>query len=250
MTQMHLHKREGPYSGVTLPRVGSRLQSWVLAGLLALAVLVVPSTARAVGPDAVIYPTGWDANAIARADDTFNQVVGLPFTMTWGGTSYNQVYLNMNGSITFIGYGDYTPDPLSSVGQAIWRVLADVIPARGTPNQLYYSTYPRNITIDGRQAVVFTWAEVMRYNGGTQSQDTTNTSSWCWLTGRTRGLATSTSCTTTTKSCGIPEPRQVRIAHERVGPPRQDRATSFPAPEPAAPSSTPALPGRRSSKTR
>jgi hypothetical protein len=151
----------------------------MLAGLLALAVLAVPSAARAVGPDAVVYPTGWDANAIARADDTFNQVVGLPFTMTWGGTSYNQVFLNMNGSITFTsGTGDYTPDPLSSVGQAIMAPFWADVDTRyvGTPNRLYYSDLtPGNITVDGRQAVVFTWAEVMRYNGGTQSQDTTNT---------------------------------------------------------------------------
>ncbi len=74
--------------------------------------LLLPSYAYAEGPDAIMTPTGYASNAVARADDTANQVVGLPFTMNWNGTSYSQIYINMNGNCTFgTGFTGYTRRP-------------------------------------------------------------------------------------------------------------------------------------------
>jgi hypothetical protein len=127
-----------------------------------------------------MYPPGWNANSVARGDDTSNLVVGLPFTMNWMGTAYTQVYLNMNGNATFASNNiDYRPDPLSGVGQAIMAPFWADVDTRyaGSPNLLYYSdlTAGNVPTVDGHQAVLMTWSNVMRYNGNTQSQDTTNT---------------------------------------------------------------------------
>ncbi len=89
----------------------SRVGALLIAVALGLAaMLVAPPTLRAAGPNAVLTPTGYNANTIARGDDTSNLVVNLPFTMNWNGTTYNQIYINMNGNCTFgSGFTDYNP---------------------------------------------------------------------------------------------------------------------------------------------
>ncbi|MDR3687007.1 MAG: hypothetical protein P4L93_08650 [Coriobacteriia bacterium] len=156
------------------------LRAILLVGFFAFLMCVLPRPALAVGPNAVMYPTGWNTNAVARGDDTANLVVNLPFAMNWMGTNYSQLYLNMNGSVTFgSGFTSYTPGALSAVGQGIMAPYWADVDTRyvGAPNQMYYS----NITsgsvpaVNGHKAFLVTWSNVMRYNGATQSSDTTDT---------------------------------------------------------------------------
>ncbi len=139
-------------------------------GLVVL--LLLPSYAYAEGPDAIMTPTGYASNAVARADDTANQVVGLPFTMNWNGTSYSQIYINMNGNCTFgTGFTGYNPTTaLSSLGQNIMAPFwADVDTRNTSMGQVTYSNItPGNVPmVDGHQAFLVNWVNVGRYNYAT-----------------------------------------------------------------------------------
>ena len=168
-------------AGAPVSRLTLGLRASVLAGLLCCSVLLAPTAAHALGPNAVLYPTGWNANAVARGDDTANLVVNLPFAMDWMGTNYNQLYLNMNGNVTFTsGFTSYTPGALTGVGQGVMAPFWADVDTRyvGAPNLLYYS----NITsgsvpsVNGHQAFLVTWSVVQYYNAGNiTSQTTTDT---------------------------------------------------------------------------
>jgi hypothetical protein len=147
----------------------------VVIGVLALS----PMSAYAVGPDAIVTPTGYNTNAIARGDDTMNQVVGLPFAMNWNGTNYTQIYINMNGNCTFgSGYNGYNPNTaLSALGQDIMAPFwADVDTRNTSMGQVTYS----NITagnvplIDGHRVFIVNWINVGRYNYATAGNTQTN----------------------------------------------------------------------------
>lgn len=151
----------------------------LLACTLAVCVsLLVPVAAYAAGPDAIMAPVGFDANTIVRADDTANQVVGLPFTMNWNGTIYDQIYINMNGSCTFgTGYTGYNPNvTLSALRRNIMAPLwADVDTRNTSMGQVTYSNItPGSVpTVDGHDAFFVNWINVGRYNyvaaGNTQT---------------------------------------------------------------------------------
>jgi len=148
-------------------------------GVLGLLIAGLPSVAAAAGPDAILTPTGYAANSVARADDTANQVVGLPFSMNWNGTAYNQVYINMNGNVTFgAGFTGYDPNTsLTALGQNIMAPFwADVDTRNTAMGQVTYS----NITagnvpqVDGHDAFFVNWIDVGRYNYTSASATQTN----------------------------------------------------------------------------
>jgi len=159
----------------------SGLRALLLAGLVCYSVLLSAVPALALGPNALMYPTGWNTNTVTRGDDTSSLVVNLPFTMNWFGTNYTQIYLNMNGNVTFTsGFISYTPGALTGVGQGIMAPFWADVDTRyvGSPNRLYYSDITSGSvpTINGREAVLVTWAAVQYYNNGnTTSQTTTDT---------------------------------------------------------------------------
>ena len=147
--------------------------------LLTLTALVVPEPARAAGPDAVMTPSGYNSNLVARGDDTANQVVGLPFSMNWNGTTYNQIFINMNGNCNFgaTGFVGYNPTTsLSALGQNIMAPFwADVDTRNTSMGQMTYSNItPGNVPlVDGHPAFFVNWINVGRYNytaaGNTQT---------------------------------------------------------------------------------
>ena len=161
-----------------------RFRAFALAGFFSAALVAIlgfPSPALAIGPNAVITPTGWNANAVARGDDTSNLVVNLPFNMNWMGSTYNQLYLNMNGNVTFSsGFTSYTPGALTGVGQGIMAPFWSDVDTRyvGSPNLMYYSNITSgNVPLyNGHKAFLVTWQGVQYYNGGnTTSQTATDT---------------------------------------------------------------------------
>lgn len=146
--------------------------------VLGLTFSCLPTVAYAAGPNAILTPTGYATNLVTRADDTANQVVGLPFSMNWNGTTYNQIYINMNGNVTFgAGFTGYNPNTtLTALGQNIMAPFwADVDTRNTTMGRVSYS----NITagnvpqVDGHDAFFVNWIDVGRYNytaaGNTQT---------------------------------------------------------------------------------
>ena len=168
-------------SNPALPTTG-KLRALLLVALVCLGLAAAfPRPAAAIGPNAVRYPSGWNTNAVARGDDTANLVVNLPFTMNWMGNNYTQLYLNMNGNVTFSsGFVSYQPAALTSVGQGIMAPFWADVDTRfvGSPNLLYYSNLTSGSvpTINGHKAILITWSAVQYYNNGnTTSQTTTDT---------------------------------------------------------------------------
>lgn len=154
--------------------MGSR-QLLVAAAFIALA-FVHPGTVTAAGPNAVMTPAGYNTNAVARADDTSNLVVNLPFSMRWAGTTYTQIYLNMNGNVTFGNtFTDYNPNPaLGTVNRAIMAPFwADVDTRDTTTGQMTYSNITSGSvpTVNGRKAFLVNWINVARYNQTTTPLD-------------------------------------------------------------------------------
>lgn len=93
----------------------------LLAGLAAvLLVLAAPARSRAEGPDAIQYLAGCSDSQLARNDDGSTGRVGLGFTLDFLGTTYDGVYVNNNGNVTFDSpLSTYTPFPLSATSRVI-----------------------------------------------------------------------------------------------------------------------------------
>lgn len=134
------------------------------------AFLLVPGEAIAAGPDAVLTPVGYDANAVPRGDDTSNLVVNLPFTMNWFGTTYNQIYINMNGNCTFgSAFSGYNPggSTIAGTNASIMAPFWADVDTRNTATAqvTYSSTVPGSIPqVDGRNAFFVNWVGIARYN--------------------------------------------------------------------------------------
>ncbi len=128
------------------------------------------SPAHAAGPDAVLTPSGYNANLVARGDDTSNLVVNLPFSMNWNGTNYTQIYINMNGNCTFgSGFTGYNPNNSTIAGtnaNIMAPLWADVDTRNTASAQVSYSsTNSGNVpTVDGRPAFFVNWIDVAAYN--------------------------------------------------------------------------------------
>jgi hypothetical protein len=157
------------------PKAGTRTRS-ARAARLFLAVLALafafaaPTTAFAA--NAIRTPTGYATNLVTRGDDTSNLVVNLPFAMNWNGTSYTQIYLNMNGNATFGNtFTDWNPAPtLASLGRDIMAPFwADVDTRNTATGQMSFSNItPGSVpTVDGHNAILVNWIGVARYNSQT-----------------------------------------------------------------------------------
>lgn len=130
---------------------------------------LAPLPALGAGPDAILTPPGYNANAVARGDDTSNLVVSLPFSMNWNGTTYTQIYINMNGNCTFgASYNGYNPSTsLAATNRNIMAPLWSDVDTRNTSTgQLTYSsTAPGSIPkVNGRNAFFVNWIDVASYN--------------------------------------------------------------------------------------
>lgn len=141
----------------------------VAAGLVLALALMAPAVAMAAGPDAILTPAGYDANVIARGDDTSNLVVNLPFSMNWNGTTYTQIYINMNGNCTFgSGYTGYNPNTtLAATNRNIMAPFwADVDTRNTAASQVTYSRTTAGSVpqVNGRNAFFVNWVDVASYN--------------------------------------------------------------------------------------
>jgi hypothetical protein len=181
MKQQGVAPQQRARPGHVAPGIVHSLRAGVLVGLLVFVALLalLPQTAFAAA--AIIRPTHYNDNLVTRGDDTSNLVVNLPFTMNWLGTNYSQVYINMNGNITFTsGYTSYQPTALTSVGQAIIAPFwADVNTTNVSGGQVTYSNLTSGTvpTWQGHKVFMVNWENVQYYyNNATNASPPPNDS--------------------------------------------------------------------------
>ncbi|HEY5170368.1 MAG TPA: nidogen-like domain-containing protein, partial [Acidimicrobiia bacterium] len=123
------------------------------AGLVA----ATSSTAGALGPNAI--RAGFNTSTFGGNDDD-STTVSLPFPVHFFSGTFNQLFLNNNGNVTFdAALPAYTPFDLSTANRVIIApFLADVDTRTG--NAVTYGTG----TVDGHSAWGVNWPGVGCYN--------------------------------------------------------------------------------------
>ena len=99
-------------------RFGASARKLIIAGALALSALgVAASTAQA---GAVRTDAAFAANELPANDDQSTGLVDIGFAANFFGTTYDQLYVNNNGNVTFDqALGEYTPFDLTSTDTVI-----------------------------------------------------------------------------------------------------------------------------------
>lgn len=157
----HAHSRarqmRSPGQGVV--RAAAALAVVLATGTVALA----GSPAAGGAPTATSGPMvpGFDANTLAANDDGSTGLVDLPFPIDFFGTTYNALYVNNNGNVTFAQpLSTYTPSALTTFGSPIIAPFwADVDTAVAGSNLVTYGAG----TVDGHQAFGVNWPGVDCY---------------------------------------------------------------------------------------
>ncbi len=103
---------------------------------------------------------GFDGNTLGATDDGSTGLVPIGFSPNFFGTTYDTLFVNNNGNVTFdAALGTYTPFSLSQTNRAIIApFFADVDTRRGS-----VVTYGQG-TVDGRPAFGVNWPGVGCYN--------------------------------------------------------------------------------------
>lgn len=146
--------------------------------LLAAPQLVRASTASASAPSAIL--PGFDTTTFGGNDDESYpciadtadtctpSAVELPFVLNFFGASYNGVYVNNNGNVTFgAPLSTYTPYPLSNLGPPIIAPFFADVDTRAGNNVAFGSG-----TVDGHTAFGVTWPGVGCYYENASVLDT------------------------------------------------------------------------------
>jgi hypothetical protein len=152
--------------GRACARVRACATSLVVAALAFGVSLAVPAVALAA---AVRTPANYNANAILRGDDTYSSVVALPLAMNWNGTTYTNIYINMNGNCTFGDFSTlYNPaTPMATTNRDMLAPFWADVDTRvgGGSAQMTYSAITSGSVpqVDGRNAFIVNWIGVGRY---------------------------------------------------------------------------------------
>jgi hypothetical protein len=151
------------------PGTGGRAWARACAGALALALFagVLPLLpAVAEGPNAIMTPTGYNANSMARGDNN-SLLVTMPFSVNWGGTNFTQIYINTNGNCTF-GIVNDVKGPKKPLAQSERDILSPLwtdIDTRNTAaGQITYSSATSPPLVGGRPAFFVNWINVAPTN--------------------------------------------------------------------------------------
>jgi hypothetical protein len=122
------------------------------------ALFIQPLTAAVVVP-------GFHSTLLPANDDGSSGLVSIGFNVNFFGHTYNSLYINNNGNVTFdAALGTYTPFNLSTANRAIIAPFFADVDTRGAGSAL---TGWGTGTFAGRTAFAVTWPGVGYYSSGT-----------------------------------------------------------------------------------
>ena len=111
------------------------------------------------------------ATVLPRNDDGSSPAVPLGFTANFFGTTYDNVFVNNNGDITFTGpYSAFTPSNLNTIQNVIIAGFFADIDTRGTTNNAQPTRYGRG-TVNGRPAFGASYINVGYFSSHTDKQN-------------------------------------------------------------------------------
>jgi Carboxypeptidase regulatory-like domain/Nidogen-like len=147
--------------GSTWGRSPKRLVATALAVLLLLLSLALVLGARPAEAASNAILAGFNTNSLPANDDGSTGLVDLPFPIDFFSSTYNSLYVNNNGNVTFNSpLGTYTPAALTSFGSPIIAPFwADVDTAVAGSGLVTYG----NGTVDGHTAFGVNWPGVDCY---------------------------------------------------------------------------------------
>ena len=126
---------------------------------------------QGAGPGAIVYSNGCAQNALPRNDDGSFGPYALPFQPDFFGTTYNSVFVNNNGNVTF-GSATYiySPQSLRDAGPqpviaAFWGDVDTRNPASGV---VHYG----QTTFGGHAAFCVVWPHVGYFSNGADKLNT------------------------------------------------------------------------------
>lgn len=100
---------------------------------------------------------GYNLQELAGNDDGSTEELGLPFSFNFFGETFNSLYLNNNGNVTFDSpLRTFTPFDLTSTQSRIIAAHFSDIDTRGTG----CLTYDTEAVVDDKSAFVATWYKV------------------------------------------------------------------------------------------
>jgi uncharacterized repeat protein (TIGR01451 family) len=114
------------------------------------------------GNGAIRHLPGFTGNSFPPNDDESTSAVNIPFSINFFGTSYNQLYVNNNGNVTFgAPFETYTPFGLTgNIGVPIIApFFADVYTLTPGSDVVHYGVD----TVNGQQAFGVNWENVAYY---------------------------------------------------------------------------------------
>lgn len=136
-------------------RIPAVLAAFVLLAAF-LAVVTVP--AGAVGPDAV--RPGFDSFVLAANDDGSTSLVPIGFPIDYFGTTYDDLYVNNNGNVTFdSALSTFTPFDLNSTNRVIIAPFFGDVDTRNAGEPVRYGPG----LVDGKAAFGVNWVDVDCY---------------------------------------------------------------------------------------
>jgi hypothetical protein len=140
----------------------ARTAALLLATVLAMLV-VGGSSALASGPNAIITNPGCQTTTLPANDDGSSPNVTLPFPINFFGNTFNSLWVNNNGNVTFTGpLSTFTPEPiLSTATPIIAPFWADVDTRGAGSGQAQYGPISAGATeVGGHQAFCVNWVNV------------------------------------------------------------------------------------------
>ena len=126
-----------------------------------------PLPAQAETPGAIVSIDACNANAIPANDDGSSDRVDLPFAVNFYGTTYDHLWVNNNGNVTFTApLSTFTPFGLIGAGTPIIAPFFADVDTRGTGSGLTKYGYGQT-SYEGHDAFCVNWIDVGYYSGGT-----------------------------------------------------------------------------------
>lgn len=114
-----------------------------------------------------IRGSSFNGSTLARNDDGSTGQVNIGFDANLFGTTYNQLFVNNNGNVTFdSALSTFTPFNLQSTNRAIIAPFFADVDTRGTDNGSSPVTYGTG-TVDGRAAFGVNWVNVGYFSAAT-----------------------------------------------------------------------------------